>query len=430
VDKISGYIVWTTILYDSFDAANDYLEISEKDSVERLGMSGMRSSIAGRYLLSAGRKLEYPLLEIEDGTFTSIRSLSRSEYEGTSVGQKFHHATIVPAYLDIHMHGCAGRDVMEATPEALAEVSAYLAQHGVGAYLPTTVTATCENTVRALGGLSREIDRAQRSPNGAARPLGIHLEGPFLSTAKRGVHRAELLRAPSVESFDRYWQASEGKIMLMTIAPEIPGARETIGYATSLGVRCSLGHSNATVREARAAKEAGAKSATHTFNAMRSLDHRDPGLAAYVLDENELYAEMIADGFHVDPIMVRLYFKAKGSERVVLVTDSISATGMPDGKYKLGEMEVDVLGGRCTSGGAIAGSVLTLDRAVQNFAVFTGSGLSTAVAAASLNPARLIGQEAEWGSIEVGRHANLAVLSEEGEVLETFLGGRATIARS
>jgi N-acetylglucosamine-6-phosphate deacetylase len=216
----------------------------------------------------------------------------------------------------------------------------------------------------------------------------------------------------------------------MTIAPEIPGALDTIAYATSLGVRCSLGHSNATACEAKAGRQAGARSATHTFNAMRSLDHRDPGLAAYVLDEDHLFAEMIADGFHVDPMMVRLYFKAKGAERVVLVTDSISATGMPDGKYWLGEMEVDVLEGRCTSGGAIAGSVLTLDRAVQNFARFTGADLGTAVAAASLNPARLIGQDAEWGSIEVGRMANFTVLSEGGEVIETFLGGRATQGRS
>jgi len=385
----------------------------------------MRSSIAGRYLFNSGETVEYPLIEIEDGVVAAIRSLSRDEFERTPVTQKFPDSTIAPAYLDIHMHGCAGRDVMEATAEALAEVSAYLAQHGVGAYLPTTVTATCENTVRALGGLSRQIECAQRNADGGARPLGIHLEGPFLSTTKRGVHRADLLRAPSVESFKRYWQASEGRIVLMTIAPEIPGALDTIAYATSLGVRCSLGHSNATVREARAGKEAGARSATHTFNAMRSLDHRDPGLAAYVLDEDELYAEMIADGFHVDPMMVRLYFKSKGAERVVLVTDSISATGMPDGKYWLGEMEVEVLEGKCTSGGAIAGSVLTLDRAVQNFHRFTGTGLRTAVTAATLNPAKLIGQDARWGSVEVGRGADFTVLAEGGDVVETFLGGRA-----
>jgi N-acetylglucosamine-6-phosphate deacetylase len=390
----------------------------------------MRSSIVGRYLFNSGDTLDYPLIEIEDGTVSAVRSLSRDEFEGIDATQRFPQATIVPAYIDIHMHGCAGRDVMEATPDALADVGRYLAQHGVGAYLPTTVTATCENTVRALAGLSREVQRAEQSANGAARPLGIHLEGPFLSSAKRGVHRAELLRAPSVESFDRYWQASEGRILLMTIAPEIPGALETIAYATSLGVRCSLGHSNATASQAMAGKQAGARSATHTFNAMRALDHRDPGLAAYVLDEEDLYAEMIADGFHVDPMMVRLYFRAKGSERIVLVTDSMSATGMPDGKYWLGEMEVDVLEGRCTSGGTIAGSVLTLDRAVQNFAQFTGTSLATAVTAASLNPAKLIAQDDKWGSVEVGRTANFAVLAESGEVMETFLGGRAQIARA
>lgn len=388
----------------------------------------MRSSIAGRCLFSSGETLAYPLIEIEDGVVATTRGMSRDEYERMPVTKRF-EGTIVPAYLDIHMHGCAGRDVMEATPEALSDVGAYLARHGVGAYLPTTVTATCENTVRALSGLCGVIESTQRNANGGARPLGIHLEGPFLSAAKRGVHRAELLRAPTVESFERYWQASEGRIVLMTIAPEIPGALETIAYATSLGVRCSLGHSNATTLEASAGKDSGARSATHTFNAMRALDHRDPGLAAYVLDEDELYAEMIADGFHVDPMMVRLYLKAKGPERVVLVTDSISATGMPDGKYWLGEMEVDVLEGRCTSEGAIAGSVLTLDRAVQNFARFTGTGLGTAVAAASSNPAKLIGRDAEWGSIEVGRGANFTVLSEDGEVIETFLGGKAQIGR-
>ena len=388
----------------------------------------MRSSVGGRYLFSSGHTLEYPLIAIEDGTITSIRSLSRDEFEKASIAHRFCEATIVPAYVDIHMHGCGGRDVMEATPEAIADVSRHLARHGVGAYLPTTVTSTTENTLRALGGLCREIERAEQSADGGARPLGIHLEGPFLSHIKRGVHRAELLRAPSVESFERFWQAAEGRIVLMTIAPETPGALETIAYATSLGVRCSLGHSNATVFEAKAGKEAGAASATHTFNAMRQMDHREPGLAAYVLDEDELYAELIADGFHVDPMMVRLYFRAKGCERIVLVTDSISATGMPDGKYSLGEMEVEVLEGRCTSEGTIAGSVLTLDRAVQNFARFTGTSLGTAVTAASRNPARLIGRDGEWGSVEPGRRADFAILSESGEVMDTFLGGRPTIA--
>lgn len=385
----------------------------------------MRSTVGGRYLVGSSHSLEYPLIEIEDGTITSIRGMSRDEFDKAPITHRFHEATIAPAFLDIHMHGCAGRDVMEATPEAIGDVSRHLARHGVGAYLPTTVTSTLENTLRALGGLRREIERVEQNTNGAAKPIAIHLEGPFLSAAKRGVHNAELLRAPSVEAFDQFWQAAEGRIALMTIAPEVPGALETIAYATSLGVRCSMGHSNATASEAKVGKEAGATSATHTFNAMRQLDHREPGLAAYVLDEPDLFAEMIADGFHVDPMMVRLYFKAKGAERVVLVTDSMSATGMPDGKYKLGEMEVEVLEGRCTSGGTIAGSVLTLDQAVQNFTRFTGTDLGTAVNAASLNPAKLIGRDAEWGSIDVGRRADFVILSQNGEIMKTFLGGRA-----
>jgi N-acetylglucosamine-6-phosphate deacetylase len=373
--------------------------------------------------------LDYPLVEVEDGAITSIRALTEDEYARLPVTHRFVDATLVPAYLDIHTHGCAGHDVMEATPQAIAVVSGYLARHGVGAFLPTTVTATEEMTLKALHGLCREVERAQRESAPVAMPLGIHLEGPFLSHAKRGVHRAELLRAPSVELFERYWQASEGRILLMTIAPELPGAMETIAYASSLGVRCSLGHSDASAAEAQEARAAGAASATHTFNAMRALDHRDPGLAAYVLDEPDLYAEMIADGFHVDPLMVRLYYRMKGAERVILVTDSMSATGMPDGRYMLGEMDVEVIEGRCTSGGTIAGSVLTLDRGVENFMRFTGADVRTAAQAASLNPARLIAKDDEWGDLSAGRAANVTVLSESGEVMETFLRGVAASAK-
>ncbi len=312
---------------------------------------------------------------------------------------------------------------MEATPEAMDAVGAYLASRGVGAYLPTTVTSPREEILRSLAGLAGEMKRLQAGSPARAMPLGIHLEGPFLSHTKRGVHTDSLLEAPSIALFDRFWQAAEGCIRLMTIAPELPGATELIAHATGLGVLCSLGHSNATVEEAQAALQAGARSATHTFNAMRAIDHREPGLAAFVLDEPSLFAEIICDGVHVDPMMVRLYFKAKGEEKIILVTDGMSATGMPDGVYMLGEMQVEVHDGRCTSHGVLAGSVLTLDRGVRNFMEFTGAGLEVAVAAASRNPSRLMGVEEEWGSLEVGRAANLTVLSPTAEVIQTFLDG-------
>lgn len=214
----------------------------------------------------------------------------------------------------------------------------------------------------------------------------------------------------------------------MTIAPELPGATELIAHATALGVRCSMGHSDAEVCEAEAGYRAGARSATHTFNAMRAIDHREPGLAAYVLDKRSLFAEIICDGIHVDPLMVRLFLKAKDEDHIILVTDGMSATGMPDGTYMLGDMVVQVRDGRCTSDGTLAGSVLTLDRGVQNLMKFTGASLTTAVAAASSNPSQLVGIEDEWGSIGAGRAANITVLSPEAEVIQTFLAGRPAIA--
>jgi N-acetylglucosamine-6-phosphate deacetylase len=385
----------------------------------------MVSTIAARRLMGAGGVVEYPLVTVEDGRVVRIENLTAREHESVGATHRFPDATLVPAYVDIHVHGCAGHDVMEATPEAVDAIGAYLATRGVGAYFPTTVTSPRDETMRSLAGLAAQIERSTEATRHRAAPLGIHLEGPFLSHSKRGVHRGALLEAPSIPLFDRLWNAAEGKICLMTIAPELPGAAELIAHATKLGVRCSMGHSDAGVCEAEAGFVAGARSATHTFNAMRTMDHREPGLAAYVLDKQSLFAEIICDGIHVDPLMVRLYLKAKAEDRIILVTDGMSATGMPDGVYMLGDMEVEVRDGRCTSNGTLAGSVLTLDRGVQNLMKFTGASLNTAAAAASRNPSHLMGIDHDWGGLDVGRIANITVLSPTAEVIQTFLSGRA-----
>jgi len=387
----------------------------------------MISTIVARRLIRASGVMEYPLVSVEDGRVSRIESLGVGDYERLEATHRFPEATLVPAYVDIHIHGCAGHDVMEATPEAFSAIGSYLVSRGVGAYFPTTVTSPKEETIRSLARLATEIKRSEGADPRGATPLGIHLEGPFLSHLKRGVHTEALLEEPSIALFDRFWEAAEGKICLMTIAPELPGALELIAYATALGVRCSLGHSDARVCEAETGFLAGARSATHTFNAMRMIDHREPGLAAFVLDKQSLYAEIICDGIHVDPMMVRLFFKAKDKDRIILVTDGMSATGMPDGTYMLGDMEVEVRDGRCTSDGVLAGSVLTLDRGVQNLVEFTGADLDTAVAAATRNPSQLMGIENNWGSLDVGRIANITVLSRSAEVIQTFLAGRATI---
>ena len=390
----------------------------------------MSSILTARQLVQRDRLVEYPIVIIDDGRITSIRSREdgeRSEPKGAgSAIYDFADAVLVPAYIDIHIHGAAGYDVMEGTTEALHAIAVFLAGRGVGAFCPTTVTCSMEETLSALDRLADQVER-EPSPDGAIA-LGIHLEGPFLSHSKRGVHPAGELRQPSTALFERFWQAARGHIRLMTIAPELENALELIEHASALGVRCSLGHSNAGAAQAEAGFRAGARSATHTFNAMRSLAQRDPGLAAYVLDNDDLFAEIICDGIHVDPLMVRLFFKAKGAERTILMTDGISATGMPDGRYKLGGLEVRVENGRCIlaspPAGVLAGSVLTMDLAVRNFARFTHIGLAESSGLAARNPARLLGLEDRWGILEQGREANIAVLSPTGEILRSLRGGR------
>jgi N-acetylglucosamine-6-phosphate deacetylase len=224
-------------------------------------------------------------------------------------------------------------------------------------------------------------------------------------------------------------QAARGHIRLLTIAPETPGALDLIRYATKSGTHVSLGHSDATAEQTRAAIEAGAHSATHTFNAMRTLDHREPGIAAVVLDSDRLYAELICDGIHVAPEFVRLWLRAKGEDRAILVTDGISATGKPDGNYMLGSLEVTVANGRCLltanlANGVetLAGSVLTMDRAVANLQRFTGATLATGVHLASRNPARMLGLD-HLGDVAVGQPANFNVFSAGGTLQQTVLHG-------
>jgi N-acetylglucosamine-6-phosphate deacetylase len=220
---------------------------------------------------------------------------------------------------------------MEATPEALRAIGNFLATKGTCAYLATTVTAPLDRTLRAVSGLAKLIKSPELAADDSmpfAKPLGIHLEGPFLSHEKCGVQPVEHMLTPDTATFDRIFEAAEGTVRLMTIAPELPGAIELIQHATQRGVRISLGHTNATAAEARYAIAGGAVSATHTFNAMRPLDHREPGILGTVLTTDSLYAELICDGIHVAPEMVRLWYRAKGTQRGILVTDAMSAAGI------------------------------------------------------------------------------------------------------
>lgn len=390
----------------------------------------MRTVLTAARLLTPHTEIEQPVVTIEDGCIAGIASRGALELPLNSDQIDFPDATLVPVYIDIHTHGAMGHDVMEAVPDALHTVGKFLASHGVGAYLPTTMTAPVETILRSLDGIAQYIEQTEQNdnvPGGAAgaRPVGIHLEGPFLSHEKRGVHPPEYLQRPSAELLERFWEAARGHILLMTVAPELPDASELIQAATRLGIRVSLGHSNATAPEARRGVAAGATSATHTFNAMRALDHREPGLLGVVLDQLDLFAELICDGIHVDPLLVRLFYKAKCLDRGILITDAMSATGMPDGQYRLGDLEVTVAAGRCTYDGKLAGSVLTLDQAIRNFIAYTQAPFGAAVQYASSNPAALIGLTEHYGELAPGRTANITVLSATGDVQGMLLHGKA-----
>jgi N-acetylglucosamine-6-phosphate deacetylase len=273
--------------------------------------------------------------------------------------------------------------------------------------------------------LANAIESCNGKATGPLRacPLGIHLEGPFLSHARRGVHPPESLLRPNPALFDRLWQASRGHIKIMTIAPELEEAQETIAEAVSRGVCVSLGHSDAPLGAARAAMAVGARHATHTFNAMRPLGHRDPGILGLVLTNSELTADIIVDGIHVDPSVVELFMKLKGPDKAVLITDATSATGMPDGHYRLGSFELEVKDGRCLTGGKLAGSVLTMDQAVRNVMKFAGLELSQAVRTATLNPATVMGIVAQRGKLAPGARADIVVLNANNQVIRTMIGG-------
>ncbi|MGD0796959.1 MAG: N-acetylglucosamine-6-phosphate deacetylase [Acidobacteriaceae bacterium] len=383
------------------------------------------TTLTARRLITADAILDHPRIEIDaDGIIAAIDSAGPS-------AQATEDVTISPAFFDIHIHGAAGHDVMEGTPSALARIGAFLATKGVTNYLATTVTAPIDHTLRSLELLADAIESANVTNSVTqAEPIGIHLEGPFISHAKRGVHPPTDIQPPSIPLFEKFQQAARGHIRLITIAPEVPGALDLIEYATKLGTKVSIGHSDATSAPTRAAIAAGASSATHTFNAMRRLDHREPGIAGVVLDDANLYAELICDGIHVAPEFVRLWLRAKGDTRAILVTDAISATGMNDGTYTLGNLEVSVANSRCllTSDLAsgketLAGSVLTMDRAVANLQRITGALLATAVRLASRNPAAMLGLP-HLTEIAPGRPANFNLYSATGDLRQTILHGR------
>lgn len=331
--------------------------------------------------------------------------------------------TAIPGFIDIHIHGAGGRDAMEGTDAALSAVTRKVAEFGTTSLLATTITAAPDDTCRAAAGISLYITQQHAAKESRAEVLGIHFEGPFISKERRGVHPAEWIQSPSEALLKRFLEAAEGNARLMTIAPEVLGATPCIEAARKAGLVVSVGHTDANYEQTRLAIAHGARSATHTYNAMRPFTHRDPGVIGAVLTSPEIHSELIADGVHVEEGAMKLLVRAKGHERVILVSDGLSATGMPDGKYMLGGFEVTVTNGVCrNAAGILAGSTLTLDRALRNIANL-GVPLADAARMLTLNPASLLGIEFKKGSLRAGADADVVLLDPSLQVTDVWARG-------
>ena len=328
---------------------------------------------------------------------------------------------VVPGFLDIHTHGAVGVDVNAATAEELGKIGHFMATQGTTSWLCSVLTDTREQTLWCID----EFKKHKKLENDGADLLGIHLEGPFLAKEFKGAMPEHLLRDADVELLKEYQEAAEGNIRYLTVSPEIEGIVDAIPAVRDLGIVVAIGHSGADYDTSMKAIENGAASCTHTFNAMKLLHQHFPAIMGAAM-ESDIYCEAICDGRHLHPGVVRLLIKTKGIDKVVAVTDSIMAAGLPDGNYKLGVNEVVVVDGdaKLASNGVRAGSTLTTGQALKNIMKFTGRPIEEVLQLLTVNPAKLIGVFDKKGSIADGKDADLVILDEENNVTDTFVRGK------
>lgn len=353
---------------------------------------------------------------IQDGTINLL------EADCQTRGTVFDAAgrRIVPGFIDIHTHGAVGVDVNGASAEDLEKIGTFFAKNGTTSWLASILTDTEEQTSRAIS----QCIEYQASAGKGAQLLGIHLEGPFLASEFKGAMPEHLLKKGSADLAASYQRQANGNIRYITVSPEVEGVLELIPRLRELGIVVAMGHSGADYDTAMAAIQAGTAACTHTFNAMAPLHQHRPAIIGAAL-ESDVYCEMICDGLHLHPAIVRLLWKTKGPQRLVAITDSIMAAGLPDGNYHLGVNQVVVEKGdaKLASDGTRAGSTLTQDRALRNLLSFTGLSLEEILPVLTENPAKLIGVYDRKGSIEDGKDADLVVLDEQNQVADVFLQG-------
>jgi len=327
---------------------------------------------------------------------------------------------VLPGFIDIHVNGGGGSITLDGTLEAIRSMAGAHAKFGTTAMLPAVISIDDATLRKAVSAIAEASEKGTRG----ADVLGVHLEGPFLSPARRGIHQKEFLRSPSREYFDAIYELARGKLRIVALAPELDGAMDLTRHASALGVIVSLAHSGADYQQTREAIESGLRLCDHIFNAMPPLMHRAPGPVGAFLTSRDTYVEMIADGCHVHPAVMEMVIKTKGTDRVILVTDAMPPAGTSMKKFSISETQFDVKGNSCFApDGRFAGTALTMNKAVKVILDSTSTSLADALKLASLNPAKLLGIDPTKGSLEVGKDGDVVVADADLNVHATVIGG-------
>lgn len=376
----------------------------------------MQMRIKNVNVFTEDRKFEKGEILIENGLFAEGAD---DQGEGEVIDGEDCYA--IPGLIDIHFHGCKGYDFCDGTEEAIKEIAKYEASVGVTAISPATMTLPVEQLEQILKTAASYKKKAKEG----ADLIGVNMEGPFISKDKKGAQNAAYIISCNKEIFHRFQNAADGLVKYIGIAPEKEGALEFIDQVKD-EVNVSLAHTNADYDAAKAAYDKGADHAVHLYNAMPAFTHRSPGVIGAVSDSEHVMAELICDGVHIHPSVVRATFKMLGADRIILVSDCIRATGMPDGQYTLGGLDVNVSGNRATlvSNGALAGSATNLLDCVRTAVIEMGIPLETAVACAAMNPARSLGEYDKYGSISPGKKGNVVLLDKELNLKAVIKDGR------
>lgn len=357
---------------------------------------------------------------VSEGKIVGIKEqkeVDPSEYDIVN----FKKSIIVPGFIDIHTHGVVGHDSMETDIKIFNTESKFYAKHGVTSFVPTTMAQSKKDTMLAI----KTIREASYLKMAGAKIIGIHLEGPYFNLEKKGAQPGKYIRDADLDELQDFIKASNNFVVIVSLAPEIEKALEAIRFLSGRGITISLGHTNATYEEANRGIDAGATHATHIFNGMRPYHHREPGVVGAVLLDNRVTCEVIADLIHLHPRTIELTYKLKGPDRMILVSDSMGATGLNDGNYQLGGEKVIVKDSVARlENGSLAGSTLTLDKALRNIVNVVGIPFKDALRMITYNPTREISLERNIGSISIGKMADLVVLDESLKVKATFIEGK------